>query len=128
MGNYVSITSSPSDLINAADKIRDKGIALKQAVDEAVLGIRDHEKDTFPSDQYTDTFLSQTYHKMVPGADGGDVEASTAVTGAAVASGQGMQKVGEYVSKAMVNYDVADMEGADDIKKSVVKHVATRID
>ncbi len=126
MGNYVSITSSPSDLINAADKIRDRGMDLALAVDGIVADIRDHETDTFPSDQYSDTFVNEKYHLLVPGADGNDQEAATAVTEAGKACGSQMRQVGEYVSKAMVSYDVADMDNASQITKQTVTHTATR--
>lgn len=117
MGNFVSITSSPSELINVADRIKDRGAALAKTAGDIQNQIRQHETGTFPSDKFTDAFVHDKYYVPVPGADGKDHPANIAVSEAGVVSGQQMQKVGEYVSKAMVNYDVADMENADDIKK-----------
>lgn len=126
MGNYVSIKSSPSELINVADKLRDKGTALKQNAGAIEQDIRDHETGTFPSDQFTDAFTGKTYHQMVPGPDGDDMEARYAVTMAGRKSGEQLERVGEYVSKAMVNYDVADMDNASQITKHTA--TATRTD
>ncbi|GIF04472.1 hypothetical protein [Actinoplanes siamensis] len=121
MGNYVSITSSPSELINVADRLRDRGIALAETAGGIERDIRAHESGTFPSDQYTDAFVHDKYHQPVPGADGEDKPAHLAVSESGVISGRQLQKVGEYVSRAMVDYDVTDLDNAGQI------NTATRV-
>ncbi|AEV82482.1 hypothetical protein ACWT_1464 [Actinoplanes sp. SE50] len=124
MGNYVSIKSSPSELINVADRLRDHGISLTANVRAIKLDIVEHENrgDTFPSDKFTDGFVPKNYKKPVPGpVPGQDIPANEALMQGAEAVAARLQEVGEYVGKAMVNYDVTDLENAGDI----VKHTAT---
>ncbi|GAA4599532.1 hypothetical protein BJY16_003110 [Actinoplanes octamycinicus] len=123
MGNYVSITSSPAELINVAGRIRDRGIALGDQVKKINADIVEHEgRDTFPKDKFTDGFLGPTYHKQVPGADGKEHPANQALMTSAAACGDQLRAIGEYVGKAMVNYDVQDLENAKTITKPPAGH------
>jgi hypothetical protein len=121
MSNFVEIKSSPAEIIGIANGIHSKGASLVSAVSEINREIVDHENhpDTFPSDQFTDGFTKE-YHKVVEAADGKSHPSNEAVRVAALYCGTKLTEIGDYVAKAMVNYEASDEQGGDDIAKTAI--------
>jgi hypothetical protein len=120
MGEYVDIKSSPGEIIGIADGITAKGHDLVAKVGTIRESITDHEGrgETFPSDQFTDSFLTH-YHEGVEGVDGATVPANLAVQQSATYCGQKLVQIGESVNKAMTNYEATDDESGDGIARTV---------
>ena len=121
MSNFVEIRSSPAEIINIANGLRSSGAALTSAVSDICHEIvaQEREPKTFPSDQFTDPFLAQ-YEKVADSTDGDGHPANMAVRLGAVYCGTKLTEIGDFVNKAMVNYEAGDQQGATEINQTPV--------
>ncbi len=119
MGEYVRISSSPTDIINIAHRIKDRGEDLAKAVQERIPEIEERERreGTFPPDQFTNEFHPQ-YVTATTDAEGHPSTANVALRSAAKYCGDKLVEIGEYVAGAMASYDVTDQETGADIAKA----------
>jgi hypothetical protein len=119
MSNYVNIGTSVSDIISIANDLRDQGRTLNETMKTAVQRVEhgENDHDTFPPDEFTDTFL-ENYHKPVEG--GGGEHANAAVKKAATTVGDGMVSLGDYVANAMFSYQGQDIDSGTDIANTDV--------
>jgi hypothetical protein len=119
MGEYVRISSSPTDIINIAHRLKDRGETLAKAVKDRIPEIEERENrgGTFPPDQFTNEFHPQ-YVTATTDAEGKPSTANVALRSAAQYCGDKLVEIGEYVANAMVSYDVTDQQSGADIAKS----------
>ena len=120
MSRYVDISSSPGEIIRIADRIASRGGELVNEVNGIKNDIRSHEDrgETFPHDDFTESFLKH-YHESVDGVEGKPLPANDAVMESASYCGNKLVEIGQWVNKAMTNYEVTDDDSGDSIAKTV---------
>lgn len=114
--NFVEIGSSPAEIIGIANGLRSRGSDLISTVSGICqdIGMTEREPRTFPSDQFTDGFTKE-YMKVSESTDGKGHPANEAVRLGAVYCGTKLTEIGDFVNKAMVNYEAGDEQNAGDI-------------
>ncbi|GAA0479045.1 hypothetical protein Aca07nite_68360 [Actinoplanes capillaceus] len=119
MSNFVEIRSSPAEIISIATGLSNRGADLVTAVSGICHEIEAQEREpkTFPSDQFTDPFVAQ-YKKVADATDGDGHPANEAVRLGAAYCGTKLTEIGDFVNKAMVNYEAGDQQGATEINQS----------
>ena len=119
MSNFVEIRSSPAEIISIATGLRSRGAELTSAVSGICHEIvsQENEPKTFPSDQFTDPFVAE-YKKVADATDGKGHPANEAVRLGAVYCGTKLTEIGDFVNKAMVNYETGDQQGATEINQT----------
>ncbi|WP_229071619.1 hypothetical protein [Actinoplanes sp. DH11] len=121
MSSFVRIGTSPGEIIGIASRISARGDDLTAAVtahNQAIVEHENHPK-TFPSDQFTDGFTKE-YEKPVDASDGNTHPANEAVRQGAAYCGRKLTEIGEFVNRAMVNYEVTDQQSGADIARTDV--------
>ncbi len=116
MSEFVEIKTSAADIISAANRLRAKGDELQRTIAAINTDIMRQESagETLPPDKFTDEFRKK-YDAPVTDTKGEFVATHVAVRLSAIHAAYELEKLGEAVSKAMVNYSVTDDDSGTDI-------------
>jgi hypothetical protein len=119
MSQYMEIGTSIANMIDMANRLRDRGDRLERAMTDAANAIEQHENGakTFPPDKFTDPFL-KTYHSDAEYSQGGQVvsgPANVAIRATAIEMGRQLREIADWVATAMFTYATQNEGNADDI-------------
>ncbi len=113
MADYLRITTGIGEIVAAAHRIGSAGDEIGGDVEGYISDIEAYEgDDKLGRDHFGNEFRSGTYHQPTPTGDGKVLPANDALKEGVRLIGKNTSHLGHGVASGIVEYEVADADGA----------------